>query len=47
MYHQMGNGIAERFNSTFHNMLGTLNLKKNADWKSHVGSLVHAYNCMT
>ena len=26
-------------------MLGTLALKKKADWKSHVGSLVHAYNC--
>ena len=44
-YHPMGNGIAERFNSTLLNMLGTLDPKKKADWKSHVGSLVHAYNC--
>ena len=44
-YHPMGNGISERFNSTLLNMLGTLDPKKKADWKSHVGSLVHAYNC--
>ena len=44
-YHPMGNGIVERFNSTLLNMLGTLDPKKKADWKSHVGSLVHAYNC--
>ena len=44
-YHPMGNGIAERFNSTLLNMLGTLDPKKKADWKSHVGCLVHAYNC--
>ena len=44
-YHPMGNGIAERFNSTLLNMLGTLEPNQKADWKSHLGSLVHAYNC--
>ena len=44
-YHPMGNGIAECFNSTLLNMLGTLDPDKKMDWKSHIGSLVHAYNC--
>ena len=44
-YHPMGNGIAERFNSTLLNMLGTLDPDRKCDWKSHIGSLVHAYNC--
>ena len=44
-YHPMGNGIAERFNSTLLNMLGTLDPDKKANWKSYIGSLVHAYNC--
>ena len=44
-YHPMGNGIAERFNSTLINMLGTLESKQKVDWKSHIGSMVHAYNC--
>ena len=37
--------IAERFNSTLINMLGTLEANKKVDWKSHIGSMVHAYNC--
>ena len=41
----MGNGIAERFNSTLINMLGTLESNQKVDWKSHIGSMVHAYNC--
>ena len=41
----MGKGIAERFNSTLLNMLGTLEPIKKLDWKSHIGPLVHAYNC--
>ena len=44
-YHPMGNGIAERFNSTLINMLGTLESSQKVDWKSHIGSMVHAYNC--
>jgi len=44
-YHAMGNGIVERFNKTLLNMLGTLDPSLKADWKSAVGSLVHAYNC--
>ena len=26
-------------------MLGTLSAEQKKDWKSHVGSLVHAYTC--
>lgn len=44
-YHPMGNGIPERFNRTIMNMLGTLENTQKKDWKSHVASLVHAYNC--
>ena len=44
-YHPMGNGMCERFNMTLLNMLGTLSVEQKKDWKSHVGSLVHAYNC--
>ena len=46
-YHPMGNGQAERFKSALLNMLGTLNPPQKLDWKSHVSSLVHAYNCTT
>ena len=44
-YHQKGNSVAERFNSTSLNMLGSLDPKRKTDLKSKVGSLVHAYNC--
>lgn len=43
-YHPMGNGMVERFNQTLIHMIGTLNNKQKEDWKSHVSSLVHAYN---
>ena len=41
----MGNGLAERFNSTLLRMLGTLEPTQKQNWKSHIGLLVHAYNC--
>ena len=44
-YHAMGNGMTERFNRTLLSMLGTLEPNKKANWKQHVGPLVHAYNC--
>ena len=44
-YHPMGNGLCQRFNRTLLNMLGTLNSKQKEDWKTHVTSMVHAYNC--
>ena len=44
-YHLQTNGQCERFNSTLINMLGTLCKEKKSEWKNHVGTLVHAYNC--
>ena len=44
-YHPITNGQCERFKSTLCNMLGTLPEKEKADWKSHLGSMTHAYNC--
>ena len=44
-YHPMTNGQCERFNSTLCNMLGTLPEKEKADWKAHLSSMTHAYNC--
>ena len=44
-YHPMSNGQCERFNSTLCNMLGTLPEKEKADWKAHLSSMTHAYNC--
>ena len=43
-YHPMGNGITERFNRTLIGMLGTLQPDQKANWKNHIGPLVHAYN---
>ena len=41
----MTNGQCERFNSTLCNMLGTLSKKEKTDWKAHLSSMTHAYNC--
>ena len=40
-----GQWNCQAFNSTFLNMLGTLDPDRKCDWKSHIGSLVHVYNC--
>ena len=44
-YHPMTNGQCERFNSTLCNMLGTLSGHDKIDWKAHLSSMTHAYNC--
>ena len=44
-YHPMTNGQHERFNSTLCNMLGTLSEHDKIDWKAHLSSMPHAYNC--
>ncbi|XP_060607809.1 uncharacterized protein LOC132759951 [Ruditapes philippinarum] len=43
-YHPQGNGMAERFNQTLLNMLGTLEDSQKSNWKAHVPPLVHANN---
>ena len=41
----MTNGQCERFNSTLCNMLQTLSEHDKLDWKAHLSSMTHAYNC--
>lgn len=45
IYHPMGNATPERFNRTLLGLMGTLETTQKHDWKSHVQSLVYAYNC--
>ena len=44
-YHPHTNGQCKRFNLTLIGMLGMLPQEKKSDWKNHIGTLVHAYNC--
>ena len=44
-YHPQGNGMTERFNRTLIGLLGSLDREAKADWKSHVETMTHAYNC--
>lgn len=44
-YHPQSDGICERFNRTLINMLRSLEQDQKRNWKSHVQSLVYAYNC--
>ena len=41
----MTNGLCERFNSTLCNMLGTQSECDKLQWKAHLSSMTHAYNC--
>ena len=44
-YHLQTHSQCERFNSTLFNMLGTLPKEKKSEWKNHIGTFVHTYNC--
>ena len=44
-YHPQTNGQCEQFNGTLLNILGTLTPEQKKDWKSHVLSVAHVYNC--
>ena len=44
-YHLQTNGQCERFNSTLINMPGIFPREKKSEWKNHIGTLVHSYNC--
>ena len=39
------NGCCERMNRSLISMLSTLEPDKRANWKTHIDSLVHSYNC--
>ena len=44
-YHPQTNGQCERFSSTLTGMLQMLPQEKKSEWKNHIGTLVHSYNC--
>ena len=44
-YRPPGNGACERMNRTLISMLSTLSPQQKSDWKSHIASMVHSYNC--
>ena len=44
-YHPQGNGACERYNHKVLSMLETLTSEQKTDWKSHVNTVTHAYNC--
>lgn len=44
-YHPQTNGVTERMNKTLISMIRSLDAEEKKDWKSHLPSLTHAYNC--
>ena len=44
-WHPESDGKTERFNRSLISMLRTLEPSKKSNWKDHVATLVHAYNC--
>lgn len=45
LFRPSGNGLCERMNKTVLSMLSTLSPEQKTDWKTHLGSLAHSYNC--
>ena len=44
-YHPQSNGMCERFNQTLISMLRTMTPEQKSDWKQHLLTMCHAYNC--
>ena len=45
-YNPHGNSTCERFNTTLHDLLKTLDNEQKANWPLHLSSLMFAYNAM-